>query len=124
MHSEIEDTARCCHCRLGALDVHVRARAISQQLARVESGRRHGAKVLLLGAGACGGQGGPQLLYDRYLDSMRIIYSALPADWVMVIERHPCAASRGAAVEDWTVEIGSRFTFFEDLDCDALHCAL
>jgi L-rhamnose isomerase len=95
-------SAPCCHCGLGALDVHVRARAVAQQLARVESGVARGAKALVLDKGEC--QCDLPYSPSRYLDSMSIIYSALPADWVMLVEGRHC----GASANDWSVEVGSR----------------
>lgn len=96
-----ETTCTCWHCRLDASDVRVRAQAISQQLARVEVGRARGGKALVVGVGSGLCVRGEASVSPRYLDSMHIIYSALPADWVMYIERRLGSL-------DWSAEIGSR----------------
>ncbi len=101
---EVQD--QCCHCRLGASNVHVRARAIAQQLARIAAGRARGAKALVVRAGVDGCTGCQCGSPDRYLDSMRIVYSALPADWLMLVERQPGAAA------GWAAEVGSRVRLF------------
>lgn len=101
------EAAHCCHCRLGAVDVHVRARAIAQQLAQVAAGRARGARQLVIEADERCADAGAAWCWspERYLDSMRIMYGALPGDWRMLLA-DPHRA--GVADADWRMEIGSR----------------
>ncbi|MBW8901765.1 MAG: sugar isomerase, partial [Massilia sp.] len=74
---------------LTAIDPAVRAQAVDHNIECIELGRKLGSKGLTvwIGDGAnFPGQHNLRAALERYLDSMRGIYAALPEDWLMYIE--------------------------------------
>ena len=77
------------HGSLTAFDPAVRAQAVEHNIECIELGRKLGSTALTvwIGDGAnFPGQHNLRGALERYLDSMRGIYAALPADWLMYIE--------------------------------------
>jgi len=74
---------------LTAVSAAVRAQAVAHNIECMELGQALGSKALTvwIGDGAnFPGQHNLRGALERYLDSMRDIYSALPADWLLFIE--------------------------------------
>jgi len=86
-------------------DAAVRAQAIDHNLEVIEIGRQLGSKALTvwIGDGAnFPGQQHFRRAFDRYLDSARRIYAALPGDWRMFIEHKLCEpAFYATVIQDW-----------------------
>jgi len=86
-------------------DAAVRAQAIDHNLEVIEIGRQLGSKALTvwIGDGAnFPGQQHFRRAFDRYLDSTRRIYAALPGDWRMFIEHKLCEpAFYATVIQDW-----------------------
>ncbi|WP_044531403.1 L-rhamnose catabolism isomerase [Herbaspirillum sp. B65] len=74
---------------LTALDPEVRAQAVAHNIDCIELGHALGSKGLTvwIGDGAnFPGQSNLRGALERYLESMRAIYAALPSDWLVYIE--------------------------------------
>jgi L-rhamnose isomerase/sugar isomerase len=92
-------------------DPAVRAQAVKHNLECIEIGRRLGSKALTVwiadGANFPGQQDLTAAL-DSYLESMREIYAALPADWRVFLEHKPYEPALYATViADWGTSIVS-----------------
>jgi L-rhamnose isomerase/sugar isomerase len=77
------------HGSLTSLSSEARAQAVEHNIECIEIGRALGSKGLTVWVGDGSnfpGQHNLRGALERYLDSMRGIYSALPADWLMYIE--------------------------------------
>jgi len=83
----------------------VRAQAIDHNLEVIEIGRQLGSKALTvwIGDGAnFPGQQHFRRAFDRYLESARRIYAALPGDWRMFLEHKLCEpAFYATVIQDW-----------------------
>jgi L-rhamnose isomerase/sugar isomerase len=100
---------------LSHLDPAVRAQAIAHNIASIAIGRQLGSKALTVwiadGANFAG-QSNLTLAFDRYLDSMREIYAALPADWRVFLEHKLYEpAFYATVVSDW----GTSFAAAQEL---------
>ena len=86
-------------------DAAVRAQAIDHNLEVIEIGRQLGSTALTvwIGDGAnFPGQQHFRRAFDRYLDSTRRIYAALPGDWHMFLEHKLCEpAFYATVIQDW-----------------------
>ena len=86
-------------------DAAVRAQAIDHNLEVIEIGRQLGSTALTvwIGDGAnFPGQQHFRRAFDRYLDSTRRIYAALPGDWRMFLEHKLCEpAFYATVIQDW-----------------------
>ncbi len=86
-------------------DAATRAQAVEHNLEVIEIGRQLGSKALTvwIGDGAnFPGQQHFRRAFDRYLDSTRQIYAALPADWRMFLEHKICEpAFYATVIQDW-----------------------
>jgi L-rhamnose isomerase/sugar isomerase len=82
-----------------------RAQAVAHNLECIDIGRRIGSKALTVWIGDGGNFPGQQHLrraFDRYLESTREIYSALPGDWRMFLEHKICEpAFYSTVLQDW-----------------------
>jgi L-rhamnose isomerase / sugar isomerase len=94
--------------RYGSLthtDAAVRAQAVAHNVDCIEAGRQLGSKALTvwIGDGAnFPGQSNLARAFERYLDSTRQIYAALPADWRMFIEHKMYEpAFYATVIQDW-----------------------
>jgi L-rhamnose isomerase/sugar isomerase len=77
------------HGSLTSLSAEARAQAVEHNIECIEIGKSLGSKGLTVWVGDGSnfpGQHNLRGALERYLDSMRGIYSALPADWLMYIE--------------------------------------
>ncbi|MES2898193.1 MAG: L-rhamnose catabolism isomerase [Pseudomonadota bacterium] len=77
------------HGSLTSLSAEARAQAVAHNIECIELGQVLGSKGLTVWVGDGAnfpGQHNLRGALERYLDSMRGIYSALPADWLMYIE--------------------------------------
>ena len=77
------------HGSLTALSAEARAQAVEHNIECIEIGKALGSKGLTVWVGDGAnfpGQHNLRGALERYLDSMRGIYAALPADWLMYIE--------------------------------------
>jgi L-rhamnose isomerase/sugar isomerase len=93
------------HGSLAHPDPAVRQQAIAHNLECIEIGRALGASSLTVWIGDGGNFAGQMHFRDAlaaYLDSMRTIYAALPADWRLLIE-HKLAepAFYSTVINDW-----------------------
>lgn len=86
-------------------DAAVRAQAVAHNLECIEIGRQLGSKALTvwIGDGAnFPGQSHFRRVFERYLDSNREIYAALPADWRMFLEHKMFEpAFYATVIQDW-----------------------
>jgi L-rhamnose isomerase/sugar isomerase len=86
-------------------DAAVRAQAIAHNLECIQYGKVLGSKALTvwIGDGAnFPGQSHLGRAFERYLDSMRAIYAALPADWRVFIEHKMYEpAFYATVIQDW-----------------------
>jgi len=86
-------------------DAAVRTQAIDHNLEVIEIGRQLGSTALTvwIGDGAnFPGQQHFRRAFDRYLDSTRRIYAALPGDWRMFLEHKLCEpAFYATVIQDW-----------------------
>jgi L-rhamnose isomerase/sugar isomerase len=77
------------HGSLTSLSAEARAQAVDHNIECIEIGKALGSKGLTVWVGDGSnfpGQHNLRGALERYLDSMRGIYAALPADWLMYIE--------------------------------------
>ncbi|TAH09785.1 MAG: L-rhamnose catabolism isomerase [Curvibacter sp.] len=86
-------------------DAGVRAQAVAHNLECIEIGKQLGSKALTvwIGDGAnFPGQSHFRRQFERYLDSNRQIYDALPADWRMFLEHKMFEpAFYATVIQDW-----------------------
>jgi L-rhamnose isomerase/sugar isomerase len=110
---------------LSHADADVRAQAIAHNLECIDIGRRVGARALSVwvadGSNFPGQQHFRRTL-ERYLDSLRSIYAALPADWRLLIEHKLYEpAFYSTVLNDWgtsyycATELGERALSLVDL---------
>jgi L-rhamnose isomerase/sugar isomerase len=104
---------------LSHVDRAVRAQAIAHNIECIEIGRRLGAKALTvwIGDGAnFAGQSNLGLALDRYIDSMREVYAALPDDWRVFLEHKLYEpAFYSTVIADW----GTSFAAAQELGAKA-----
>lgn len=86
-------------------DAAVREQAVAHNLDVIEVGRRLGSKALTVWIGDGSnfpGQQHARRAFERYLDSTRRIYVALPGDWRMFLEHKLCEpAFYSTVIQDW-----------------------
>lgn len=90
---------------LSHTDAATRAQAVAHNLECIEIGQALGSKALTVWVGDGSNFPGQQHFrraFDRYLDSMRQIYAALPGDWRVFLE-HKIAepAFYATVIQDW-----------------------
>ncbi|THD48123.1 MAG: L-rhamnose catabolism isomerase [Bradyrhizobium sp.] len=110
---------------LSHVEARVRAQAIAHNLECIELGRKLGSKALTvwIGDGSnFAGQSNLTSAFDRYLDSMREIYGALPEDWRVFIEHKLYEpAFYSTVISDWgtsfaaALELGPKALCLVDL---------
>ena len=97
------------HGSLSAVDAGVRAQAVAHNIACIALGDRLGSKTLSVWIGDGTNFPGQQSLngaLDRYLESARAIYGALPDDWNMLIEHKLYEpAFYSTVIADWGTSI-------------------
>jgi L-rhamnose isomerase / sugar isomerase len=90
---------------LSHTDAATRAQAVQHNLECIEIGRALGSTALTVWVGDGSNFPGQQHFrraFDRYLDSTRQIYAALPADWRMFLEHKICEpAFYSTVIQDW-----------------------
>ncbi|NDY94001.1 L-rhamnose catabolism isomerase [Ideonella livida] len=90
---------------LSHTDAATRAQAVEHNLACIEIGQQLGSKALTVWVGDGSNFPGQQHFrraFDRYLDSARQIYAALPGDWRMMLEHKICEpAFYSTVIQDW-----------------------
>jgi L-rhamnose isomerase/sugar isomerase len=100
---------------LSHVDGAVRAQAIAHNRDCIEIGRQLGSKALtvwIADGSNFAGQSNLTLALDRYLESMRDIYSALPADWRVFLEHKLYEpAFYSTVISDW----GTSFAAAQEL---------
>ena len=86
-------------------DAAVRAQAVDHNIEVIEIGRQLGSNALTvwIGDGAnFPGQQHFRRAFDRYLESTKQIYAALPGDWKMFLEHKLCEpAFYATVIQDW-----------------------
>ncbi|MFL6698248.1 MAG: L-rhamnose catabolism isomerase [Vitreoscilla sp.] len=86
-------------------DAATRAQAVAHNIECIEIGQKIGSKALTVWIGDGSNFPGQQHFrraFDRYLDSARQIYAALPADWRMFLEHKICEpAFYSTVIQDW-----------------------
>jgi L-rhamnose isomerase/sugar isomerase len=86
-------------------DAAVRAQAIEHNLECIAIGEKLGSKALTVWIGDGSNFPGQQHFrraFDRYLESTKQIYSALPGDWRMFLEHKICEpAFYATVIQDW-----------------------
>ena len=90
---------------LSHTDAATRAQAVAHNLECIEIGKKIGSKAITVWVGDGSnfpGQSHFRRAFDRYLDSSRQIYAALPGDWRMFLE-HKIAepAFYSTVIQDW-----------------------
>jgi len=82
-----------------------RAQAVAHNIECIEIGRQLGSKALTVWVGDGSNFPGQQHFrraFDRYLESTRQIYAALPSDWRMFLEHKICEpAFYSTVIQDW-----------------------
>jgi L-rhamnose isomerase / sugar isomerase len=100
---------------LSHVDGAVRAQAIAHNVECVEIGRKLGSKALtvwIADGSNFAGQSNLTLALDRYLDSMREVYAALPGDWRVFLEHKLYEpAFYSTVIADW----GTSFAAAQEL---------
>jgi L-rhamnose isomerase/sugar isomerase len=90
---------------LSHTDAATRAQAVAHNLECIEIGQALGSKALTVWVGDGSNFPGQQHFrraFDRYLDSTRQIYAALPVDWRMFLEHKICEpAFYSTVIQDW-----------------------
>jgi len=90
---------------LSHTDAATRAQAVAHNLECIEIGRKLGSQALTVWVGDGSNFPGQQHFrraFDRYLDSARQIYAALPSDWRMFLEHKICEpAFYSTVIQDW-----------------------
>jgi len=106
---------------LTALDPEVRAQAVAHNIDCIELGHALGSKGLTvwIGDGAnFPGQSNLRGALERYLESMRAIYAALPSDWLVFIEHKMFEpAFYSTVISDWGSSILAAQTIGERCKC-------
>jgi len=86
-------------------DAGTRAQAVEHNLEVIAAGRELGSKALTVWIGDGSNFPGQQHFrraFDRYLESARQIYAALPSDWRMFLEHKICEpAFYSTVIQDW-----------------------
>ena len=86
-------------------DAATRAQAVAHNLECIEIGRQIGSTAITVWVGDGSNFPGQQHFrraFDRYLESTRQIYAALPADWRMFLEHKICEpAFYSTVIQDW-----------------------
>jgi L-rhamnose isomerase / sugar isomerase len=86
-------------------DAATRAQAVAHNLECIEIGQKLGSKALTVWVGDGSNFPGQQHFrraFDRYLESTRQIYAALPDDWRMFLEHKICEpAFYSTVIQDW-----------------------
>jgi L-rhamnose isomerase/sugar isomerase len=86
-------------------DAATRAQAVEHNLECIDIGRQLGSRALTVWIGDGSNFPGQQHFrraFDRYLESTRQIYAALPADWRMFLEHKICEpAFYATVIQDW-----------------------
>jgi len=86
-------------------DAATRAQAVAHNLECIAIGQKLGSKALTVWVGDGSNFPGQQHFrraFERYLDSTRQIYAALPADWRMFLEHKICEpAFYSTVIQDW-----------------------
>ncbi|MEX8495024.1 L-rhamnose catabolism isomerase [Sphaerotilus sp.] len=86
-------------------DAATRAQAVAHNLECIAIGQQLGSKALTVWVGDGSNFPGQQHFrraFDRYLDSAREIYAALPDDWRMMLEHKICEpAFYSTVIQDW-----------------------
>jgi len=104
---------------LSHTDPAVRAQAIVHNIDCIAIGRQLGSKALtvwIADGSNFAGQSNLTLAFDRYLDSMREIYAALPADWRVFLEHKLYEpAFYSTVISDW----GTSFAAAQELGAKA-----
>ena len=107
------------HGSLTANDAAVRAQAVAHNIECIELGKALGSKALTVWVGDGAnfpGQHNLRGALERYLDSARGIYAALPADWLMYIEHKLFEpAFYATTIADW----GTSFACAQTLGAQA-----
>ena len=113
------------HGSLTSLSADARAQAVAHNIECIELGAALGSKGLTVWVGDGAnfpGQHNLRGALERYLDSMRGIYSALPSDWLMYIEHKLFEpAFYATTIADWgtsfacATELGSKAKCLVDL---------
>lgn len=90
---------------LAHTDAATREQAVEHNLECIQIGRALGSKALTVWIGDGSNFPGQQHFrraFDRYLESTRKIYAALPADWQMFLEHKLCEpAFYSTVIQDW-----------------------
>jgi len=90
---------------LSHTDAATRAQAVAHNLECIEIGQQIGSKALTVWVGDGSNFPGQQHFrraFDRYLESARQIYAALPGDWRMMLEHKICEpAFYSTVIQDW-----------------------
>ena len=117
---------------LSHTDEATRRQAIEHNLQCMEWGRQLGANALTVWVGDGSNHPGQthfQRAFERYLDSMRDIYAALPDDWEVHIEHKMFEpAFYSTVIQDWgsnllaAMELGERARSLVDLGHHAPNC--
>lgn len=106
---------------LSHTDVRVRAQAVAHNIECIEIGRTLGSKALtvwIADGSNFAGQSNLSKTLDRYVDAMREIVSALPADWRVFLEHKLYEpAFYSTVISDW----GTSFAVAQELGPKA-HC--
>ena len=86
-------------------DASTRAQAVAHNIECIEIGQKLGSKALTVWVGDGSNFPGQQHFrraFDRYLESARQIYAALPGDWRMFLEHKICEpAFYSTVIQDW-----------------------
>jgi len=86
-------------------DAATRAQAVAHNVDCIEIGQKLGSKALTVWVGDGSNFPGQQHFrraFDRYLESAREIYAALPGDWRMFLEHKTCEpAFYSTVIQDW-----------------------
>jgi L-rhamnose isomerase/sugar isomerase len=100
---------------LSHVEPAVRAQAIAHNIDCIAIGRQLGSKALtvwIADGSNFAGQSNMAVALDRYLDSMREIYAALPTDWRVFLEHKPYEpAFYSSVISDW----GTSFAAAQEL---------
>ena len=117
---------------LSHTDAAVREQAIAHNLECIEWGKTLGSKTITVWVGDGSnhpGQSHFQRAFERYLESAKEIYAALPADWEMHIEHKMFEpAFYSTIIQDWgssilaTMELGDQAKSLVDLGHHAPNC--
>ena len=90
---------------LSHTDAATRAQAVAHNLECIEIGRALGSRAITVWVGDGSNFPGQQHFrraFERYLDSARQIYAALPSDWRMFLEHKICEpAFYATVIQDW-----------------------